>query len=338
MAIRFVVCKGLRVCLLSFGFFGIAPLAAKNHGDVVPPGATYVDGLVADVRGTPVLYSEVRAKVTRGPLVTVSAYPAGETDTPYEQALHDAINYALIEDYAKFLEIEITDEDVATQVQQVAQRNQLDIEGLKQVLEQQGTNFTTFREDLRRQILMSRFQGRVLFPLVRITESDLKAYYYSLKKGGTADAALLELRQVVIDIPVGASNLVKEGKMSEALKLARDMRKGLPMEDALKLYPGNGSGSRFEIALRDLSPEVRQKVASVEVGGVTDPIELNGKWMLFLVEDRKFEPGEDFALQKEELKQKLRVQRVQEELVAWLAKQRKEPGLHILAAKDPQGL
>lgn len=327
--------------LLALGCLSFAVYAERGPsaklGKIDTSVSQFVDGTVATVRGLPILYSEIDKKVVRGPLITVSSYPASEEDTPYQKALQDAINYALIEDHARFLEIEITDKDVQDQVDQVMTRNGLDLEQLKKALEQQGETYEGFRSDLHRQILMSRFQGRVLLPLIRVTESDLKEYYYSLKKGGSADAALLDLNQISINLPASssASSLVEQGRMEEVRKLVQDMRKGLSVQDALKLYPGQSESVSLEIPLRDLSDVIKKSVQGVGVGGITDPLQMDKKIVFFIVKDRKFEPGEDYQSQKAELKQKLRIMRMQEELEKWIVKARKEPGLNILTLKDP---
>src|SRR5262249_12008056 len=50
-------------------------------------GDELVDRIVAVVDGRPILYSDVKAKVDKGPLVVVSEYPATESAPQFDRAL-----------------------------------------------------------------------------------------------------------------------------------------------------------------------------------------------------------------------------------------------------------
>lgn len=297
-----------------------------------------VDRLLAEVNGSPVLLSDVKAKVKKGPLVTVSPFPATEADSEFEVALQDVINFKLIQQRAEELEIRIDEERLDEEIERFIARRQITKAQLFEALAQQGMDYEQYRDDFRKQMLLNQFQGREILPFVKITDKDIELLYLN-QKGAQSDNVKLTLRQLFVSVPEDAGSAIKEGKEALVQRILRELEGGLEFSKAVKLYSDQSSaresgGLMPALNLRDLRQDMQGVVSQLNEGDYSEPLETSAGYFIFYLEKKEFSGSDEFNQLKPQLEAQLQQQEVMRQTVQWLEDQRRRSEIRIIRDED----
>jgi peptidyl-prolyl cis-trans isomerase SurA len=293
-----------------------------------------VDRIVAIVNGVPVLMSEVQKKVDSGPLVVISEYPADENSPIYNRALNDAINWKMATLKADELSIEIDDAEVEKEIEQTQKRFNLTREQLKQRLVSDGSTFDEYFEDTRDFLRLKRFQGRVIQPLIKITDRDLETHYLK-KSGSVSEAVDLKLKQILVSVSGDSSKDMIAAKEKLAYTVYQKLSDGAPFEELARVYSDDpkareNGGELPLMKLVDLNKAIQSEVGSLEPGQFTKPIKTGLGWHIFLLEEKKFSTNKNFLANKTKLQEELFVLEVQEQTKRWVMDQRRRSKITII--------
>lgn len=316
--------------LVVFRLFLLAAPAVAQEG-----GEKLVDRVVAVVDGTPVLYSDVMAKVNKGILVSVSEYPA-ESDAPaYEKALQDSINFELIMQRARDLEIDVRDDEVDGEIKAFLDSRGLNKDGLMEHLSQQGMTYEDYRNDFKDQMILRRFQGRVISPLVKLTDKDVETYYLKTA-GASSDVVELVLRQILFSVSATAAPDVLEQKRSLAAEVHQKLKDGTPFLDAVKIYSDDAKaretgGLMAGLKSKDLAGPIRTAVETLEAGQFTAPVRTALGFHIFLLEEKKLSGSREFVERKKQLEVELRTVELANQTKRWLTEQRQKSKVELIA-------
>lgn len=306
----------------------LTPAAFAADGEVL------VDRMVAVVDGYPILYSDVMDKVEKGPLVVVSEYPAEETAPAYERALQDAINFELVMAKAKDLEIDVRDDEVEAEIKSFLDSRGLNRDGLLEHLGQQKMTYDEYKSDFRDQMILRRFQGRVITPLVKLTDKDVETYYLK-KSGSTSDLVELVLRQILISVTATAAPEVIEAKRKLAQEVHQKLTDGMGFPEAVKIYSDeekarDNGGLMQPVKLKDLSPTIRTEVEAIDVAQFTKPVRTSLGFHIFYLEEKKFSGSTEFESQKKKLEFELRNLELANQTRRWLTEQRQKSKVELV--------
>jgi peptidyl-prolyl cis-trans isomerase SurA len=286
-----------------------------------------VDKIVAVVNGSPILHSDVEAKVRTG-FFSVSYFPAADDAPIYERALQDAINFQLIMQRAEELEIEVTDSELDQEINFNLERRGQNKEGLIEALKQAGMSYEDYREDFRKQVIFRRFQGMVIRPLIKITDKDLETYYLK-KTGSTAENVRLVLRQILVRVPEGSVEEVVQGKLKLARSIYQKLESGTSFEEAAKIYSDlegarQNGGLMPGVKLSDLSDSIRKEVEKLDAGKFTLPVRSPIGFHIFYLESKNFAGSDEFMKQKRELENELMMLEAESQTRRWLSEFRRK--------------
>lgn len=309
----------MRLRFSTFGFvvcFGSVALAQSKE--------VLLDALCAEVNNTLIPWTEVQDKIQNGPLVKYSDYGSGPHPVAHSRALNDAINGRLIQLKADELDIQVSDDQVETQIQQILNEGHFTRDSLKDYLAKQGKTYEQYKKDIRDQMVFMRFRGRVILPLIKISDRDTEAYYLK-KQGSSAESAELSLRKILIPIE---SEQVAAEKEKLALEIYNKLKSGLSFEEAHKLY-SKSEDSLQVLKLNDLDLKIRSALQDLKNGDVSAPIRLGAAYHLFYVEDRRLVGSQDFLQKKDALERELHALEVSRQTDFWLQKERSKSNIQI---------
>ena len=106
-------------------------------------------------------------------------------------------------------------------VANVAVQNQMSMPQLRARLQQQGIPYTTFRNNVRDQILMERVREREVNQRIRINNDDIDKLL-DQRRSAAGNAAQLNIAQILVTVPEGASaEVVAERKARAEAALGR---------------------------------------------------------------------------------------------------------------------
>jgi len=90
-----------------------------------------------------------------------------------KQALDQLITEKLVLEYASNQGIAVSPEQLNNVINNIAKSNELSIEKMIEDIESDGTNFSDFREDIRRQLIFDQVKRRIISTNIKISEFEI---------------------------------------------------------------------------------------------------------------------------------------------------------------------
>jgi len=117
--------------------------------------------------------------------------------------------------------VRVDDDTLNRTIARIADENHMTLSEFRAVLEKDGYDFANFREDIRKEILISRIQQRQIADRIMISEQDIDNFLANQKAQGNAGEEV-HLAQILIAVPDAAS--------PERIRAARDKAEGILKE------------------------------------------------------------------------------------------------------------
>ena len=298
-------------------------------------GEILIDRVLAVVDAHPIFYSDIRRKVETGPLVLVSDYPADKDASTQTRALNDAINFELILSAAKDLDVDVTDADLDQEINRYMEEQKLTKDKLIELLKNEGETYENYRHDFRNQMVLRRFQRRVILPNIKITDKDLETYYLSQAHSGAVDLVEVALRQIIVKTDGTMSKDLLEARRSLAQDIYSKLKNGLDFSEAVGLYSDDpaarkGGAGLFTIKIKDLASSIRGVIDQLKPGEFSNPITTANGIQIFQVVERKLGVNKEFQDRKSQLEQELRVVELRNQTNKYLSDQRQRVTIKLI--------
>jgi peptidyl-prolyl cis-trans isomerase SurA len=255
------------------------------------------DFIVAVVNSQPVTNQEVQTLSLR---LQREAQAQGRTvDAPEAKrlALEQLINDKAQIQQARDAGIVIDDEALDQAEAGVASNNQLTREALRQRLQQDGVALSTFREQLRNQLLLTRVREREVEERVRISDIEVERFLQEQIKSQAARVPdELNLAMILIAVPENSTEAQIKPLEAQALDAARRARSGENFAELVKTFsqaPDRGANGGV-LGLRPVEryPDLFvQAVAALPVGGVSEVLRSGAGFHVLKVLERQQAPA-----------------------------------------------
>ena len=171
--------------------------------------------------------------------------------------------------------VQVPDEMLNEALRDVAKRNNIDFEQMPRALEQQGIDYATYREEMRREIMLSMLRQRDVFPRIYVSPRELEQ---ALERdaGQAGVNTEFDVSHILLSLPESAT--VEE--MAKVEDLARDIRRRAEQgEDfgqlALAYSKAQSALERGKLGWRKLGqlPQfIADLVSNLEAGQVSEPV------------------------------------------------------------------
>lgn len=250
------------------------------------------DYIVAIVNSEPITNNEVRTRVLRFEQQLSQRGGA----MPSRQELAVQILDRLISERAQVQVgrdngIKIDESTVNGAVQNVARQNQMSIDELRSRLESEGISYVQFRAGLRDEMMLARVREREVDNRIQITELELDQYVAEQQDGSEASPLQLNLAQILIAVPEGASDAQVQALQARAQSVLRRARAG---EDfsllARELSQSADKSAGGVMGLRDAEryPTLFiDAIQALKVGDVSSPVKSGAGFHLLKVLEKK---------------------------------------------------
>ncbi len=326
LAVLFVTLAGLAVAVAQ-------PNRSPNAGKKFQ-----LERVVAVVNDAIILQSELEAR-----LLPLQAQAAQITD-PVEQrrrlakmstqVLDEMVNEELMVQAAEAARVEVDSSEVQAALDEIKQQNNLDDAGLASALASQGYTMSSYRSDLRRQLLRLRAVNQLVSPKVNVTEEDVRARYDQMARR-TEQVQAVKLSHMLFKLPEHATEqqiAEAKDKASKALtrvKGGEDFTKVAATEsedDSTKATGGElGWFQRGSMA----NPEWEPIVFAMEKGDVRGPVSGPQGFHVFLVTEIKRSDLKPYPEMKEQLMRELRRRETDKQTQTWIEELRKKAYIDI---------
>jgi peptidyl-prolyl cis-trans isomerase SurA len=262
-------------CTLGGLLCGAGLAQAQSAAAPQPVVTRSADFIVAVVNSEPITNHEVLLQRTR----MEAQWPAGSTKPALPeltaQALEQLVNEKIQLQSARESGIRIEEDAVDLAEMNIARQNQMDKVQLRAKLEKEGLTVNAFREQLRKQITLTRLREREVEGRVRISDTDIDQFLREQRGAQTAVGIDLNLAMIVVPVPEDSTEAQVTALQDRAETAARRARAGEDFAALVKEYLGDKVPNGGAMGLRpsDRYPTLFvDNTQTLKVGEIAGPI------------------------------------------------------------------
>ena len=273
-----------------------APRGAPARGPVL------IDRIVAIVNKDVITQRDLEERVA---LVT-SQLKRQKTPLPAVEVLERQVLERMIIDrvqvqFAVETGVRVDDLQLDRTVGMIAEQNRMSLADFRRALEREGVPFDKFREDIRREIMISRLKEREVDSKIQIGESEIDNFLEEVKS--TPQGAEFNIAHILVSVPESASPEQIEVRLKRAQEAAARAKGGadfaqvaVSFSDAADALAGGGMGWRRQDRLPELFAAT---LAKMKPGDVSEVLRSPaGFHVLKLVDRRGGETGGAFVVEQ----------------------------------------
>lgn len=239
-------------------------------------------------------------------------------DAP-KDVMQELLEELLIVSRARQLGLEPTQQELAESIDQAKRSFGIETDQqFREALTQSGLTETSFREQMKRNIVTRLVMGREVQPRIEIADEELRAFYREHEDRFQVPERLKLQGVVVLDTsPLDAA---------ERARLATEIRNRVAAGEAFAEVATSYSAQELTtdliglgwVTLADLDDALAQAVSGLEVGDVSEPTAGRGGLHVLELLDREDARVVPFEEVSDDIEGQLRAGRFQEELDAYM--------------------
>ncbi len=246
----------------------------------------------------------LKARKTISPL-----YAAKETYTLQELARIQVDSY-LIRDKLAEMGYVIDDSQVESQIKDTERRLGLNREALLQFLNSNNMTFEEYFELVRQSIEHNIFNGRVVEPLVTITDQEIKNTFYKKNIGDKTFTFKYALEDFYLK-----KDQVNPSQLGEMILAAKNQKSGGTISPN---FSGLTSSNLGNVTEDTLSPELNTLLKTTNEGEFTGAILIGDFYHVFYVEKKDLVESEVFNMAKDKIRMELFLKKSEEVIKLWM--------------------
>ncbi len=286
-----------------------------------------VDGIAAQVGSEIVLISDVY-QIAEPPERRLREQGATAKDIAMLRAeiLERMIERALIRQVVRRAELDATEAEVDTAIENIASENGLTVEQLKASVEAQGLPFGAYRERIRGEIEHAKVINGLIGSRVRIDDEDVRALYDQEYGDQPAGGTEVHLRHILV--PFDSENpAARRRACDQTRKALLRIRGGEPFQDVAAevstAKPEKGGDIGWFHA-SSLAPWMREAIDPLSDGETSDVIEMPFGCNLLHVDEKRLYEQVTYESVQARLADYLYQQRLAEEYSKFIDEMREQ--------------
>ncbi len=275
--------SALAVILFAAFTFGLGASHAQTR-ELSSSGAL-LDRIAAVVNDGVVLLSELDAQTEE----VIARLRQQNTELPARNVLRRQVLERLVVEEiqmqrAQRLGVQVSDEMVNGAMNDVARRNNIGFADLPQALAQQGVDYRTFRDEIRRQITLQLLRQRDVLGRINISPRELEQFMTRQRAAPDRNAEY-NVSHILISVPVSASPEQSEAREARAREVHQKATAGedfaqlaVAYSDSSTNIEGGALGWRRGAQLPTI---VAEQVVNMKAGQVSEPVRTPSGYHLF---------------------------------------------------------
>lgn len=310
------------VALLSVGGITLPAVAAKSF----PQPASSVQDLnhvIATVNGEPITKHQFQQFYDRSiKRLREQHQLIPDIGEMHRYLLNQLILRRLQLQMAKRAGITVTDKQVQQQINSIMKQQHMTQAELKQYVHGLGFNFDQFRKEVREEIIIGQLQRQALGSKVMITKAEVMNEYNKVMSDPQFAA-----QYHVIDILVPLGDNPSAAAVTAAQQKAQTIKAKLAKGMSYKSVDASGATDLGWRTIAQLPDLFAKPVAQLKAGGVTGPLRAaNGFHVIQLL---KVKPSKQQAPTLDQVRQRLFMMKLQQQMGKWLKQLRKQSDVQI---------
>lgn len=186
--------------------------------------------------------------------------------------------------------IRITDEELNQAIGTIAQRNNMSLEQFRAALAHDGLSFDDAREQVRREMVISRVRQRRVAERIQVSEQEVKNFLAS-DLGKMQLSEEYRLANILIPTPESANSSTIQAAARHAGEIYQQLKQGADFAQlAIARSASETALEGGEMGWRkaaQLPPPFDQMLSSMSVGDVTEPVRTPGGFIILKLQEKR---------------------------------------------------
>ncbi|WP_409279024.1 peptidylprolyl isomerase SurA [Pseudomonas defluvii] len=186
--------------------------------------------------------------------------------------------------------IRITDEELNQAIGTIAQRNGMSIDQFRAALARDGLSYEDAREQVRREMIISRVRQRRVAERIQVTEQEVKNFLAS-DLGKMQLSEEFRLANILIPTPESANSAAIQAAAKQAGEVYQQLKQGADFGQlAIARSASETALEGGEMGWRkaaQLPPPFDRLLSSLSVGDVTEPVRTPGGFIILKLLDKR---------------------------------------------------
>ncbi len=255
------------------------------------PARETLEQIVAVVNDDVITRTELNARVK-----TIKQQIAGQRaalppDSILEKQVLERMILATLElQLAERSGVRVDDETLNRTIRRIAEENRLSLSEFRDLLEQDGYDFARFREDIRKEIIISRLRQRQVNDRLNITEQEIDNFLANQRAQGNTNEEF-RIAHILLSVPDAAAperiRAARERAASVLTELSAGAdftRTAMAMSDGQQALEGGDLGWR---RMAELPTPFLEPVSRMQVGAVSEAIRSPSGFHIIKLVDRR---------------------------------------------------
>ncbi|MFD2640437.1 peptidylprolyl isomerase SurA [Pseudomonas japonica] len=186
--------------------------------------------------------------------------------------------------------IRITDEELNQAIGTIAQRNNMSLEQFRAALAHDGLSFNDAREQVRREMIISRVRQRRVAERIQVSEQEVKNFLAS-DLGKMQLSEEYRLANILVPTPESANSTTIQAAARQAGEIYQQLKQGADFAQLAIARSGSETALEGgEMGWRkaaQLPPPFDRMLSSMAVGDVTEPVRTPGGFIILKLQEKR---------------------------------------------------
>lgn len=291
--------------------------------------------VVAVVNNEPITSTELQQYMVRAKRQVAKQGVQIPEDELRQQVLEQMILEKLQLQVAKRMGITVNDTAIDRAIEDIARRNNMTLDALKQALAADGITFEQFREQIRREMTIARLRDREMEGRVMVSDAEVNHFLANNPdvmrriEAEAGNVTQTHVRHILVRTNQTTNDEAAKAKL---LALRERIVNGVDFAELAKANSDDGSafkgGDLGWINPGDTVPQFEEAMNRLAPGEISQPVKTPFGWHLIQVlERRPLTASEDYR--RNYARQLLRRQKMEQAYNAWLQTIRAEAFVEI---------
>jgi peptidyl-prolyl cis-trans isomerase SurA len=283
------------------------------------------DRIVAVVNDEVITLSELNGVFAPYQEKLEAAYKGAELEKAVAEnrrgLLNRMVDDLLMEQQSRKAGIVVRDEDVNAAIDDMLKRRNATRDELWKALEREGVTVEAYRKGMRDQLMRIRIVQREIKSKVAVSDEEIGAYYRKHRADYEGKEAV-RIKQILLILPKDAAPAVREKLRADAETIQKRLLAGEPFDQISANYSqgpaANAGGDIGYIEKGMILPEVESVAFSLPLEQISAVIESPVGFHIIQVIDRRGAGGKSIESVREEIREKLDMEKVEKKFQEWL--------------------
>ena len=266
-------------------------LGSLLFGSLVHAEVQLLDRVVAIIDNDVIMQSQLDQRIGE---VRKSIVKQGGNQPPLEALQQQVLERLILENIQLQIGdragVRIADEELNQALETIAQRNNMNLEQLRMALQQDGLSYSAAREQIRREMIISRVRQRRVGDRIDVTNQELKSFMAS-EHGQLQLSEEFHLANILLPLPEGSTAAVIDKAAAQAQQVYQQLQQGANFSDmAVRLSAAENALEGGEMGWRktaQLPPPFDSLIPPLTPGQVTQPVRTPGGFIIVKLLERR---------------------------------------------------